>query len=105
MNTFIIERDIPGASSLTHAELVEISRASNLAVDSLGVPYVWIKTMVAGDKMYCLHQTEAAETVREHARRGGFPADLVAQVVAEFGPHTADEGMPRTAAAGTGLIV
>lgn len=104
MNTFIIEREIPGASSLTHTELVEISKASNAAVDSLGVPYVWIKTMIAGDKMYCLHQTDAPETVREHARRGGFPADLVAEVVAEFGPHTAHEGGLDTGDAYMGLI-
>lgn len=104
MNTFIIERSIPGASSLTHAELVEIAKTSNRAVDSLGVPYVWVKTMVAGDKMYCLHQTDDAETVREHARRGGFPADLVAEVVAEFGPGTADEGMVDTGDAYMGLI-
>lgn len=105
MNTFIIEREIPGASTLTHAELVEIAKTSNAAVDSLGVPYVWVKTIIAGDKMYCLHQTDSAETVREHARRGGFPADVVARVVTEFGPQTAGEGMLDTGDAYMGLIV
>jgi hypothetical protein len=104
MNTFIIEREIPGASSLTHAELVEIAKTSNAAVASLGVPYVWVKTMVAGDKMYCLHQTDSPETVREHARRGGFPADLVAEVVTEFDSHTADERVLDTGDAYMGVI-
>jgi len=45
---------------------------------------------VAGDKIYCLHETDDAETVLEHARRGGFPADLVVNVGAEFGPETAN---------------
>lgn len=89
MKTFLIERDVPGASMLSHDELAAISRTSNAAVDSLGVPYTWITTYVAGDKLYCLHRTDSAETVREHARRGGFPADLVSEVVAEFGPLTA----------------
>lgn len=91
MKTFLIEREVPGAAGLTHVELADISRTSNRAVESLGIPYTWIVTYVAGDKLYCIHRTEDAETVREHARRGGFPADLVVEVVAEFGPHTADE--------------
>lgn len=104
MNTFIIERSIPGASELTHTELVEIAKTSNAAVDSLGVPYIWVKTYVAGDKMYCIHRTDAPETTREHARRGGFPADLVAEVVTEFGPHTGDEQHLDTGDAYMGLI-
>ena len=91
MHTFIIEREIPGASRMSHEDLVEIARTSNLAVESLGLPYEWVTTYVAGDKFYCVHRTADAETVREHARRGGFPADLVAEVVAEFGPETAKE--------------
>ncbi|MCW3493815.1 DUF4242 domain-containing protein [Microbacterium sp. SSM24] len=91
MHTFIIEREIAGASQMSLADLAEIARTSNRAVDSLGVPYEWVTTYVAGDKFYCVHRTSDAETVREHARRGGFPADLVAEVVAEFGPRTADE--------------
>ncbi|MFF2495577.1 DUF4242 domain-containing protein [Agromyces sp. NPDC058064] len=91
MKTFIIEREVPGASRLSHAELAEISAVSNAAVDSLGVEYDWVTTYVAGDKLYCIHRTDDPETVREHARRGGFPANLVAEVVAEFGPRTAAE--------------
>jgi hypothetical protein len=90
MKRFIIERDIPGASELTHADLAAISKASNAAVASLGVPYVWVKSYVAGDKLYCIHEAEDVETIREHSRRGSFPATLVAEVVNEFGPHTAD---------------
>jgi hypothetical protein len=45
---------------------------------------------VAGDKIYCVHETDEADTVREHAQRGGFPADVVVKVAAVFGPQTAD---------------
>ena len=90
MTTFIIERNIPGASELTADDLRDIAQKSNAVVDSLGVDYVWHQTYVAGDKLYCVHETDEAEVVREHARRGGFPADLVVDVAAVFGPETAD---------------
>ena len=56
MKRFIIEREIPGASELTEADLAEISKTSNAAVASLGVPYNWINSYVAGDKVYCVHE-------------------------------------------------
>ncbi len=90
MKRFIIEREIPGASGLTAEQLAGIARKSNSVVDSLGVPYVWVNSYVAGDKVYCVHEAEDAESIREHARRGGFPANAVVEVANEFGPHTAD---------------
>lgn len=90
MTRFLIERNIPGAGALTQADLAEIARTSNAVVDSLGVPYNWIHSYVAGDKIYCVHETDEAETIREHARRGNFPADLVVEVANVFGPATAD---------------
>jgi len=90
MKRFIIEREIPGASELTEAQLAEISKTSNAAVASLGVPYNWITSYVAGDKVYCVHEADDAEVILEHARRGGFPATLVSVVANEFGPQTAE---------------
>ena len=90
MTRFVIEREIPGAHDLTPEQLVEISRTSNEAVASLGVPYTWVNSYVAGDKIYCIHETDDVETVREHARRGGFPADVVVEVASTFGPQTAN---------------
>lgn len=87
MPTFMIEREIPGASTLTRQELVDITEKSNEVVAGLGVPYTWVTSYVAGDKIYCVHQTDEVETIMEHARGGGFPADLVAEVVEEIGPH------------------
>ena len=89
MQRFIIEREIPGASQLTQAQLGESSKTSNAAVVSLGVPYNWVNSYVAGDKVYCVHEADDAEVILEHARRGGFPANTVSVVANEFGPHTA----------------
>ena len=82
MTRFLIERVIPGASDLTEAQLAEISGKSNSTVASLGVPYRWITSYVAGDKVYCIHEADDEDTIREHARRGGFPADVVSVVAA-----------------------
>jgi hypothetical protein len=54
------------------------------------VVYTWLHSYVAGDKIYCVHETDDVETVLEHARRGGFPADVVVEVAAVIGPETAD---------------
>ena len=90
MQRFIIEREIDGAAGLTQEDLATIARTSNEAVASLGVPYTWVNSYVAGDKIYCVHEAEDAQAILEHARRGGFPADLVSVVANEFGPHTAE---------------
>jgi hypothetical protein len=89
MQRFLIEREISGASTLTEKQLAEIAQTSNAAVDSLGVPYTWVTSYVAGEKIYCLHETDDIETILEHARRGGFPANVVSVVANEFGPQTA----------------
>jgi hypothetical protein len=90
MKRYIIEREIPGASELTEAELAEIAAKSNGVVETLGVPYRWITSYVAGDKIYCVHEAPSEEAIREHARCGGFPANSVSVIANEFGPHTAE---------------
>lgn len=88
MQRFIIEREIAGAADLGQDELVAIAEKSNEVVESLGVPYTWVNSYVAGDKIYCVHEAEDAEAILEHARRGGFPANVVSVVANEFGPRT-----------------
>jgi hypothetical protein len=94
MKTYLIEREIPGASQLTHEQLRGISSTSNDAVASLGKPYTWLHSYVAGDMVYCVHQAENAEVIREHARVGGFPANLVAEVTSVF-DSTGPRDLPR----------
>jgi hypothetical protein len=84
MPTYLIEREIPGASNLTDEDLRGITSTSNDAVATLQRPYEWCHSYVAGDKIYCVHEAESAEVILEHAKRGGFPANLVAEVTAVF---------------------
>ena len=72
MPKFIIERNIPGANTLSPQELRDISAKSNAVVAGLGEPYSWITSYVAGDKIYCVHEAKSAEAIYKHARDGGF---------------------------------
>ena len=94
MKTYLIEREIPGASELTHEELRGVTSTSNDAVASLNKPYRWLHSYVAGDKVYCVHQAESPEVIREHASVGGFPANLVVEVASVF-DGTGPRDLPR----------
>ena len=94
MKTYLIEREIPGASQLTDEELRGITSTSNDAVASLAKPYEWLHSYVAGDKLYCVHQAENADVIKEHARVGGFPANLVVEVASVF-DSTGPRELPR----------
>jgi hypothetical protein len=94
MKTFMIEREIPGASELTDEQLRGITSTSNDAVTSLRKPYTWLHSYVAGDKIYCIHQAEDADVIRDHAKAGGFPANLVAEVASVF-DSTGPRELPR----------
>jgi len=89
MIKYIIERNIPNAASLSAQELQAIAQTSNNVLQEMGVPYHWLESFVAGDKIYCIHVAPNEETVREHARRGGFPADTVSVIQTTIDPTTA----------------
>ena len=90
MPMYIVERNIPGAETFTRQELKDISAKSNSVVENLGVPYIWHRTYAAGDKLYCIHEADNAEAIYRHAKNGGFPANLVAEIMNVFGPETAN---------------
>jgi hypothetical protein len=91
MPKFIIERNIPGANTLSAEELREIAAKSNAVVAGLGEPYTWVASYVAGDKLDCVHEANSAEAIYKHAREGGFPIDNVTEVAAIIGPATAHD--------------
>ena len=80
MPKFVIEREVPGAGKLTEAELHDISVRSLEALNSLGPKIQWLHSYVTDDKIYCVYIAPDEDTVREHARRGGFPANRVTAV-------------------------
>lgn len=90
MPKFVIERDVPGAGSLTDAELQKISRTSVEVLKALGPGIQWLQSYVTGDKVYCVYLAPDEETIREHARRAGFPANRVSAVRRLIDPTTAE---------------
>ena len=89
MPKFIIERDIAGAGQMSAQELQAISRKSCGVLNEMGPQIQWRESYVTQDKVYCVYIAPDEETVREHARRGGFPADRVSQVNSMMDPTTA----------------
>ena len=90
MPKFVIERAIPGLGALKPAELQSISQKSCGVLQELGPDVQWVQSYVTGDKMYCIYRAANEELVREHARRGGFPANFVAQITTVIDPTTAE---------------
>jgi|SRR5579884_2068699 len=97
MPKYVIEREIPNAGSLTPEQLQAISQTSCAVLDQMGTSIQWVESFVTGDKIYCVYNARSEEEVREHARRGGFPANAVNRVVTRIDPTTA-EGRPETSA-------
>lgn len=90
MPKFVIEREIPGAGSLSLEQLHAISQKSCAVLQSLGPQIQWIQSFVTENKIYCIYIAPNEEMVRQHASLGGFPANVVAQVRTVIDPTTAD---------------
>ena len=80
MPQFVIEREIPGASKMSDAQLREASLASLEVLRQLGPEIRWIHSFVTDDKIYCIYYAPDESLIREHARLGGFPLDRIAAV-------------------------
>jgi hypothetical protein len=90
MPKFIIEREIPGAGSLAYRQLQDISQNSCSVLNEMGPKIQWVESYVTDDKVYCVYIAPDEETVREHAEKGGFPANRISQIRSIIDPTTAE---------------
>ena len=90
MPKFVIERDIPGAGKLTHQELHGVAQKSCSVLQAMGPKIQWVQSYVTDDKIYCVYIAPDENAVREHAKRGGFPANPVSQVQTMIDPTTSE---------------
>ena len=90
MPKYVIEREVPGAGSLSPAQLQSISQTSCGVLRKMGSEIQWVHSYVVDDKIYCIYIDPNEEMVREHARQGGFPANRVSQVRTIIDPTTAE---------------
>lgn len=88
MPRYVIERSIPGAGTLSGAELHDISATSNEVLATMAPRAQWVQSYVTDDKIYCVYIADDEQAVREHAECGGFPADVVARVHSVIDPIT-----------------
>ena len=93
MPRFLIEREIPDAGALSPAELRGIAEKSCAVLREMGPTIQWVQSYVTEDKITCVYLAPNADLIREHARRGGFPADRVLEVAVVIDPTTAELGM------------
>ena len=90
MPKFVIEREIPGAGSMSAQQLQAVSEKSCSVLRNLGPQIQWLHSYVTDDKIFCIYIAPNEEMVREHARQGGFPANRVLQVRNIIDPTTAE---------------
>lgn len=90
MPRFVIEREIAGAGKLPRQELQAISQKSCSVLQSMGPKIQWVQSFVTDNKIYCEYIAPDVETVKQHAQKGGFPANSVAQVRSVIDPTTAE---------------
>ena len=86
MPEFVIEREIPGAGSMTAEQLEQASRASVAVVRDLGPGIRWLRSFVTNDKIYCVYFATSIDLIREHATRLGIPANRIEMVRAMLDP-------------------
>ncbi|GAA4372516.1 DUF4242 domain-containing protein [Hymenobacter koreensis] len=91
MPKYIIEREIPGAGALSAQDLQGISQTSCGVLNDMGPQIQWVNSYVTNDKIYCVYNAPNEEMIREHAQRGGFPANAVNRVHTVIDPITAEQ--------------
>lgn len=90
MPQYVIEREIPGAGKMSDTELQAAARKSVGVLKEMGPEIKWLHSYVTGDKIYCVYLAPDEESVREHARRTGIPANRVSAVRRLIDPDTAN---------------
>ena len=89
MKTYVIEREIPGAGAFTADQLKSISQTSCGVLKQMN-DIQWIHSYVTGNKIYCIYKAKNEELIKEHAKKGGFPANSISEVANVISPATAN---------------
>ncbi len=80
MPQFVIEREIPGAGTMSETQIRDMALHSLRALEEIGPQIQWLHSYVTEDKVYCVYLAPDEESIRDHARRAGIPADRVSAV-------------------------
>ena len=88
MKTYVIEREIPKAGQFSMDELVSISKKSCAVLEEMGPSIEWLHSYVTENKIYCVYKAMNKALIREHADKGGFPANSISELSTVIGPET-----------------
>ena len=91
MKTYLIERELPGAGTLSKEELKGISQKSCDVIDEMGSGIQWLHSYVTDDKVYCLYKADDEEKLKLHAEKGGFPITQITSLSTTISPSTAQD--------------
>ncbi len=90
MPKYIIERNIPGAGALSASELQQISQKSCCILQDMGPQIQWLESFVTADKVYCIYIAPDEQSIKDHAERGEFPANSIAEITTIIDPTTGE---------------
>ena len=51
----------------------------------------WVESFVAENKVSCIYRAQNKQLIRDHAEKGGFPADKISMLSIKIGPATAKD--------------
>ena len=91
MPKFVIEREILGAGKLKPQELQAISEKSCGVLREMGPKIQWVQSYVTDDKIYCIYIAPDEETIMQHAKAGGFPANRISKIRTVIDPTTSEK--------------
>ena len=91
MPKYVIEREIPGCGDWSAEQLKAVSQTSCGVLQEMGPQIQWQESFVTGDKIYCVYIAPNEKMVREHAQKGGFPANRVSEVKTMIDRTTAED--------------
>ena len=90
MPKYVIERHIPGCGAFSAEDLRGVAQKSNKVLNEMGPRIQWVHSYVTGDTIYCVYIAPDEATIREHATKGGFPADRISEIKNIFDPTSAE---------------
>jgi len=90
MPKYVIEREIPGAGQFTDEDLKGISQKSCSVLRELGPDIQWMHSYVTDDKIYCVYRASNEDLISQHAEKGGFPANSIAEIRATIDPSSSE---------------
>ncbi len=80
MKTYLIERDIPGAGSFSAEQKSGIVTKSCNVIGEMGEGIEWVKSYLAGDKVYCVYRATDEDSLYLHGKKAGFPITRIFSV-------------------------